>query len=120
MYERIIEIENLNCTPEEFETFLNSIDLSEIENELNTIQPVIHSFDELYNWSAIDNPASGELYYTVEVWGRVFLQNIVPYVSGNLPITNENVQTVFSEHKTQLINDYLISERIRLTILNFK
>jgi hypothetical protein len=49
MFKEIIDMENLNCTEEEFENFYNSIDLSEVENELNQLEPEVHTFDELYN-----------------------------------------------------------------------
>lgn len=120
MYERIIELEKLTCTPQEFETYLNAIDLSEVEAQLLATTPNIYSFDELYNWNKITNPANGEVYYTVEVGGRVFIQNIVPFVSGNQPITSGNIQEVFAKHKKELTNSYITSEKIRLTIELFK
>lgn len=120
MYERIIELEKLKCTPQEFEAYINTIDLSEVESQLLTTTPNIYTFDELYNWNKIENPANWEVYYTVEVGWRVFLQNIIPFVSGNQPITYANVQKVFAYHKQELTNSYIISEKIRLTIENFK
>lgn len=120
MYERIIELEKLTCTSQEFEVYINTIDLSEVEAQLLSIQPTVHTFDEKYNWVEIQNPANGELYYTVKVWWRTFLQNIVPYVSWNLPLTKKNIDNIFLSHKEQLTSDYIFEEKIRLAVQHFK
>jgi hypothetical protein len=80
----------------------------------------VHTFDELYNWVQIDNPANWKYYYTLEVGWRVFLQNIVPYVWGLHPINDDNLEEVINNHKAQLIKDYLNWERMQLTINYFK
>jgi hypothetical protein len=49
MFKEIIDTEKLNCTEEEFENFYNSIDLTDLEKELNGLYPTKHTFDELYN-----------------------------------------------------------------------
>ena len=120
MYKEIIEKENLSCTEQEFETFYNSIYLSELEAELNKLTPTIYSFDEKYNWVEIENPANWEVYYTIEVDGRMFLQNIVPYIWGLIPITKANVNEVIKTHKDTLIKEYITWEKVWLTIKHFK
>ena len=120
MYKEIIEKENLSCTEQEFKNFYNRIDLTALEAELNKLTPKIYSFDEKYNWVEIENPANWEVYYTIEVEGRVFLQNIVPYIWGLMPITKANVNEVIDTHKSTLIKEYIDWEKFKLTINNFK
>lgn len=120
MFKELIERENLTCTETEFTEFLNSIDLSALETELNLLTPTIHTFDELYNWVEIENPANWEVYYTLEVEWKVFLQNIVPYVWWLQPITNANVDEVITTHKAKLIEEYITWEKFRLTLNHFK
>jgi hypothetical protein len=74
----------------------------------------------LYNWIKVDNPANWQYYYTLEVWWRAFLQNIVPYIQWLNPINDDNIDEVINNHKTQLIKDYLNWERFQLTINYFK
>jgi hypothetical protein len=49
MYEEIIEKENLTCSEIEFKEYLDNLSFAEKEQELNELEPIIHSFDELYN-----------------------------------------------------------------------
>lgn len=101
-------------TQEEYDAFIATIDLSEVEAQLNQVEVNFHTFDELYNSHKIDNPANGKYYYTVEVAGRIFLQNIVPFVEGNQPITEDNKEEVIATHRKQLIADFIASEKARI------
>ena len=98
----------------EYDKFIKSIDLSEVEAQLNQVPVTLHTFDEEYNGNTIANPANGKYYYTVEVGGRVFLQNIVPFVEWNQPITEENKEEVIATHRKQLISDFIDSEKARI------
>lgn len=119
MIPSLIENFNLNCTEEEFMSYMESIDTTETEAELLALEPSIFRFDEEYNDVLIENPAGWEVYYTIEIWGRVFLQNIVPFVEWLNPITEENVQNTIFLHKTELIAEYLSGLRLQLTIEHF-
>jgi hypothetical protein len=44
----------------------------------------------------------------------MFLQNIVPFVEGNQPITEENKYEVIATHRKQLIADFIASEKARI------
>jgi hypothetical protein len=58
MIATIIEQFNLNCTEEEFVSYMESIDLTETEAELNALEPSVFTFDEEYNGITIENPAA--------------------------------------------------------------
>lgn len=103
-----------NYTQKEYNAFIATIDLSGQEADLNNVEVSLHTFDELYNGHQIDNPANGKYYYTVEVAGRMFLQNIVPFVEGNQPITEDNKEEVIATHRKQLIADFIASEKARI------
>ena len=120
MYKEIIEKEELVCTEIEFENFHNSIDLTDLETSLNNIVISKFTFDEKYNWVQIENIANWKYYYTAEIDWRVFLQNIVPFVSWNIALNDDNVDTVILEHKNKLIKDYIDWEKIMTTINYFK
>ena len=120
MYTEIIKKEELVCTEIEFENFHNSIDLTDLETSLNNIVINKFTFDELYNWVQIENIANWKYYYTAEIDWRVFLQNIVPFVSWNIALNDDNVDTVILEHKNKLIKDYIDWEKIMTTINYFK
>jgi hypothetical protein len=53
-----MENEIKNYTQEEYDSFIESIDLSEVEAQLNQVEVSLHTFDELYNSHQIDNPAN--------------------------------------------------------------
>ena len=57
---------------------------------------------------------------TIEIDGRVFLQNIVPYIWWLNPITEENKNEIIENHKKTLIKEYINWEKFKLTINNFK
>ena len=120
MYKEIIEIEKLTCSEKEFEDYVNSLDLSKFETQLNSIEPTIHTFDEKYNWVEIENPANWKYYYTLEVERRVFLQNIVPYVWWLKPINDDNLQETINTHRSELVSQYVNSEKVKLAINYFK
>jgi hypothetical protein len=44
----------------------------------------------------------------------MFLQNIVPFVEGNQPITEDNKEEVIATHRKQLIADFIASEKARI------
>jgi len=120
MYKEIIEKENLTCSEAEFKDYLDTLSFPEVEENLNELQPDIKEFTELYNWVQIENPANWELYYTLKVEGRMFLQNIVPYVGWLQPITKANVNEVIANHKTQLIKEYIDWLKFQVTLEHFK
>lgn len=109
--------EDLGITEKEFKDYSNTLIIDTKDLELLT--PEVKTFDELYNWVQIDNPANGKYYYTLEVMSRVFLQNIVPYAGGNNPINDDNLQDVIKNHKDTLIKEYIESEKYRLTVEHF-
>jgi len=117
MLEKLIKEQNLSCTELEFTTYRDwlTVDTSAYDNLL----PTKALFTELYNWNQVENPANWKYYYFLEVGGAVFLQNIVPYVWGLVPITDENVDEVILDHKTKLIKWYADSEKFKLTIEHF-
>ena len=120
MYKEIIEQENLTCTEEQFEKFFNSIDLSQLKEEMSWVKVEIKTFDEKYNNIQIENPANGKYYYIMDIQGMVFLQNIVPYVWWLNWLNDDNIDEVIENHKNNIINDFINSEKMKLTINNFK
>jgi len=121
MYKEVIEKEKLNCTELEFETYLNWIDLSQLEIDINS-QIVInkHTFDELYNWIEIQNIWNWKYYYTCEIWGRCFLQNTEPYVIWNIGLNDDNIDIIIQNHKNTILKDYINWEKFNLTLEYFK
>lgn len=114
---RIIADFDLDCTPKEFDDYVvtEEIDTSIIDNAV----PEIRTFDIPYNGNIIENPANGEVYYFYPIGGRIFLQNIVPYIEWNNPITNENVQSIITFHKDWLRKDYIEWEKFKIKINHF-
>jgi len=114
MYKEIIEKEKLNCTEIEFTDYINSlvIDTSELEK----INPVVKEFSELCNWIQIENPANWKYYYILEITGRIFLQNIIPYIDWLNPINSYNLQEVINWHKNKIIEDYINTEKYKQAI----
>jgi hypothetical protein len=51
---------------------------------------------------------------------RVYLQAHAPYVGGLIGITDTNYTTISNGHKTQVIEEYINSEKLNQTITNFK
>ena len=121
MYKEVIEKEWLTCTELEFETYLNWIDLSVLSDDINS-QIIInqHTFDELYNWIQIENIANWKYYYTCEIYWRIFLQNIEPFVGWYIWLDDSNIDKVILTHKTTLLNDYILWEKFNLTLEYFK
>ena len=121
MYKEVIEKELLTCTELEFETYLNWIDLSVLEADIVS-QIVInkHLFNELYNWVQIENIANWKYYYTCEIWGRVFLQNIEPYINWNIWLDDSNIDWIIENHKNTILKDFILWEKFNLTLEYFK
>lgn len=119
MFEYIKTQYNLTCTEQEFNDYKNSLDYSEVENELNNTQVTIHTFDEFYNWHEIENPANWQYYYIASIWGRNFLQNIIPYIGWNNPLNDNNIDEVIESHKNTLVSEYIENLKITETINNF-
>ena len=99
---------------------MDRVDLSPIVSELRATKPTKHTFDELYNGKYVPNPANGKYYYTVDIYGRIFLQNIVPYVNGMQPLNDDNIDEVIEQHKDQLIEDFVASEKETQAVKYFK
>ena len=117
MLEKLIKEQNLLCTELEFTTYRDTliVDTSAYDNLL----PTKALFTEKYNWNEVENPANWKYYYFLEVGGAVFLQNIVPYVWGFVPLDDTNVDEVASDHKIKLIKRIEDWEKLRLTIEHF-
>jgi hypothetical protein len=49
MYKDLITEENLTCTEEEFTSYVNSIDTTALQEELEAVEVSKFTFDELYN-----------------------------------------------------------------------
>lgn len=110
--------EELWITEKEFKDYSNTLVIE--TKELEILQPEVKTFDELYHWVQIENPANWKYYYTLDFAWRVFLQNIVPYIGWLNPINDDNVQEVIKTHKDTLINEYIEWEKYRLTVEYFK
>jgi len=114
--DKIIQDNELNCSVEEFESYYNGLTIVEPSVTLTK-----HSFNEKYNNITIENPTNdGTCYYTLEMESRVYLQAHAPYVGGLVGITDINYTAISNGHKTQVIEEYINSEKLNQTITNFK
>lgn len=118
MLKKIIEDYSLNCTVKEFKDYMNTIKID--TTDLEKLEPEVHTFDELYNWHKIQNPWNWKYYYTLQVWGRNFVQYIVPYIWWNQPINDNNLKDIIKTHKDRLIQEYINSEKFRETVKYFR
>ena len=121
MLSEIIKTENLSCTEQEFNDYMNSINLSSIK-ELFDRESIIEkrTFDQLYNDVQIENPTNWKYYYILSLEGRTFLQNIVPFISWLNPLNDDNIDEVSTNHKNQIIEENLNFKKFQLTIEHFK
>ena len=114
MIKDIIKQNNLTCTEQEFNEYMNSLEI-----DLININSSIHTFDELYNWVQVENPCNSELYYTLNIWWTIYLQTHEPLVSWLNPITKDNVDDIILKHKLELQSNYIQSKIFELTIQHF-
>ncbi len=120
MFSQIKEQNNLDCTEEQFNTY--------IEEQLSLVEPLAislkkYSFDEIYNGHQIENifNDSNARYYVLSIeGGNTYLQYHVPYTDGIQMITDENFDDVSSEHAKQLADQYLQYESFQNAIEHFK
>ena len=104
-------LEQLNVTEEVFNTYISTLVLDPIE-----ITYELYSFDTPYNGNVIDNIAWGDYYYVIRIDGKVYLQNIVPFVEWFIWITNENKQQVIDNHIGQLQDAYQTSQKFAIAV----
>jgi len=119
--ENIIKENNLKCSIKEFSDFYKNIDLSELEKKLKNNKNVdIYTFDQDYKWVKIENPANWKYYYVFNSFWKKILQNIVPFENWLKPINDDNIDQVIENHVNREIDDFLLNEKLKLTIANFK
>ena len=117
---RIIKDLDLNCTAQEFVDYYNSLDLSDLKEQLDEeVNVQICTFDQPYNGVKIDNPANGKYYYYFTIKWRTYLQYHIPYVGWLQPLTDENINNVIEDHKNRVIEEYIEAEKINRTIEHF-
>ena len=120
MFSQIKEQNNLDCTEEQFNTY--------IEEQLSLVEPLAislkkYSFDELYNGHQIENIFNDDnaRYYVLSIeGGNTYLQYHIPYVEGIQMITDDNFDEVSSEHARQLADQYTQYESFQNAIEHFK
>lgn len=111
----------LTCTLEEFNAYKDTIVVPEV-----VVNSSIHSFDEPYNECFIENVtgAYGAIYYVLEVlfqWAsKVYLQNIVPYIEWNNPITLTNKDEIILNHKNDIISEITNAYKFDKAVEYFK
>jgi len=117
MIAKIITDNKLTCTVAQFNKYMNwlIIDTSMYDKLL----PTKSLFSKKYNWHTIENPAKWKYYYHITIWTNTFLQNTAPYVEWLVWLNDTNIDTVIADHKAKLIQWYIDSEKLRLTIANF-
>ena len=120
MFSQIKEQNNLDCTEEQFNTY--------IEEQLSLVEPLAislkkYSFDELYNGHQIENIFNDDnaRYYVLSIeGGNTYLQYHVPYVEGIQMITDENFDEVSKSHCEQLTDQFIRSKAFNAAIDYFK
>lgn len=113
--DKIIQENELNCSVEDFETYYDNVEV-----EIPIITSNKYTFDEKYNNVTIQNPANGKYYYTLSIDDKVYLQNHQPYVSGFVALKDDNVDEVIANHKAQITEEFINSNKLTQTILHFK
>lgn len=103
--------EQLNISQEELDAFLETLSIEPIE-----IPFQVCWFDSLYNGYPVENPANGSYYYILNFQGKIYLQNIVPFVEWFIWITNENKQQVIDNHIGQLQDTYQTSQKFAIAV----
>jgi len=114
---KIIADNKLSCTVTQFDTYMKWLTIN--TSIYDKLLPIKSLFSKKYNWHTIENPAKWKYYYHITIWANTFLQNTVPYVSWNVGLDDTNIDTVIADHKTKLIQWYIDSEKLRLTIAKF-
>lgn len=109
---------DLWTTETEFKSYMEAIIID--TTWLESLVPEVKTFGELYNWVQIENPANWKYYYFLDIAWRVFLQNIVPYIAWLSPINDDNLEEIINTHKTQIIKEYVDSEKYTQSIEYFK
>lgn len=106
--------EQLNISQEELDAFLETLSIEPIE-----IPFQVCGFDSLYNGYPVENPANGDCYYILNVQGRIYLQNIEPYVEWLNPITESNKEEVIQSHIEHLQEEYASSQKYLIAVDHF-
>ena len=120
MFSQIKEQNNLDCTEEQFNTY--------IEEQLSLVEPLAislkkYSFDELYNGHQIENifNDSDARYYVLSIeGGSTYLQYHIPYIDGIQMITDDNFDEVSKYHCEQLTDQFIRSKAFNTAIDYFK
>ena len=118
--DQIISDNNLTCTEVEFDTFIASVDTSSVQADIDASVSTAYPFTTQHNGVTIENPANGDLYYTFNINGVMYLQNISPFVGGLNPITTDNAAEIMGYHKEQVATQMIDSFKFNATIENFK
>lgn len=106
--------EQLNISQEELNAFLETLSIDPIE-----ISSQLCGFDSLYNGYPVENPANGSYYYILNFQGKIYLQNIAPYVEWLIAITDSNKDEVIQSHIQHLQDEYAISQKYIIAIDHF-
>ena len=120
MFSQIKEQNNLDCTEEQFNTY--------IEEQLSLVEPLAislkkYSFDDIYNGHQIENifNDSNARYYVLSIeGGNTYLQYHIPYIDGIQMITDENFDEVSKHHCEQLTDQFIRSKAFNAAIDYFK
>ena len=115
IYKEIIKQNDLTCSVEEFENYLNSL-----EDEVIEVTTSKHTFDEKYNNVQIENPANWKYYYLLNIEWVTYLQNIAPYVWWLVPLNDDNVDEVIENHSNELKKQFSDSKKLQQTVEYFE
>jgi len=120
IFNKIKEMYNLQISQDEFENYLTSLHDEDIN--LPNIQYSVYDFTVPFKGKIIKNLTGNKdaLYYVLEFGSTVILQTIIPAVSGNQPITQENVENIVQTQIEELKKQFIENTKIHLTIDHFK